>query len=140
MSKERLLKDYGNTVTGFMTEDGKHYKTVHSDFSDVIDHVSNMREKVNEAPRATNRNGYKHIGTVPLPILEKWLQDHNYSMHEFAINAGGEKGKTDIGGPGVKDKFLKFFLSRDFSKLHNQHVTTRAESNFSAGGIYLGDK
>jgi hypothetical protein len=120
MSDERILKNYGNTVTGFKTEDGKHYRTTHGDYTDVIEHVRHMDQKVNEAPKATNRNGYKHIGTIPVPILEDWLIRHNYSMHEFAINAGGEKGKTNpYGGGGVKDKFLKFFLSKDFSKLHN---------------------
>ena len=120
MSDERILKDYGNTVTGFKSEDGKHYRTTHSDFSDVVEHVKNMNEQVNGASRATNRQGYKHIGTIPLPILEQWLFERNYTMHEFAINAGGEKGKTDpYGGGGVKDKFLKYFLSSDFNKLHN---------------------
>lgn len=131
---ERLLKDYGNVKTGFISQDGKHYKHTQGDFSDAIERVGQLRQTINEQK---SRNGYHHIGSVPLPILEDWLNQHNYTMHEFAINAGGEKGKTDINGPGVKDKFLKYFLSRDFSKLHNGHVTTKTHDR---GMIYTGGK
>ena len=119
MSDEKFLKGYGNMWTGFKTEDGEHYKTTHADFSGIIDHVKHMNETVNESATA-RRKGYQHIGTIPLPLLEQWLIEHGYTMHEFAINAGGEKNKTNPhGGGGVKDKFLKYFLSRDFAKLHN---------------------
>ena len=119
MSDEKVLKTYENMWTGFKSEDGKHYKTTHADFSGVIKHVENMKELVNESQVARNK-GYQHIGTIPMALLEDWLVKHNYTMHEFAINAGGEKGKTDpYHGSGVKDKFLKYFLSRDFNKLHN---------------------
>lgn len=116
---EKLLKNYGDMWRGFKTEDGKHYKTTHADFSNVIRHVEDMNELVNESSVA-RRKGYKHVGTIPMALLEDWLIKHNYTMHEFAINAGGEKGKSNpYGGTGVKDKFLKYFLSRDFNKLHN---------------------
>jgi hypothetical protein len=117
---EKLIKNYGDTWKGFKTEDGKHYKTTHSDFSNIIQHVKNMDEAVNESS-AAKRKGYQHVGTIPMALLEDWLIKHNYTMHDFAINAGGEKCKTNPhGGGGVKDKFLKYFLSRDFAKLHNR--------------------
>lgn len=117
---EKLIKNYGDTWTGFKSEDGKHYKTTHSDFSNVIQHVKNMDELVNEST-AAKRKGYQHVGTIPMALLEDWLLKHNYTMHDFAVNAGGEKGKTNPhGGGGVKDKFLKYFLSKDFAKLHNR--------------------
>ena len=135
MSDEKLLKHYGNTWTGFKSEDGKHYKTVHSDFTDVIE-----RKNLIADAQARSKSGYEHVASIPLPILEAWLIEHNFTMHEFSINAGGDKNKTDITKSGVKDQFLKYFMSRDFSKLHNKHVTTKQDRGFSAGGIYLGDK
>lgn len=120
MSDERLIKNHGNLWTGFKTEDNKHYKTTHADFSGIIKHVEDMDERVNENA-AMKAKGYQHVGTIPMALLEDWLIKHNYTMHEFAINAGGEKNKTNPhGGGGVKDKFLKYFLSRDFNKLHNR--------------------
>ena len=115
---EKLLKRYENMWTGFKTEDGKHYKTTHADFSGVIEHVKNMDELVNQSSRAKMK-GYQHVGTIPMALLEDWLKKHGHTMHEFAINAGGERKSNPYGGGGVKDKFLKYFLSRDFNKLHN---------------------
>lgn len=62
-------------------------------------------------------------------MLVDWLKKHGYTMHEWATNAGGDPYNYRVGGPGVKDKFATHFLSRDYSKLHNQHTTTRRESN-----------
>ncbi len=132
---EKFLKHYGNTWTGFASEDGKHYKTTHSNFQDIID----RREKIAEA-QAGKRDGLQHIASIPLPILEDWLIKHGYTMHDFSINAGGDKNHPDMTKSGVKDQFLKYFMSRDFSKFHSQHVTTKRDRGFSAGGIYLGDK
>ena len=120
MSDEKFLKGYGDkTWRGFKTEDGKHYKTTHADFSNVMDHVKYMDQAVNEST-VMKKKGYQHVGTIPMVLLEDWLIKHGYTMHQFAINEGGDKNKTNPhGGSGVKDQFLKYFLSRDFNKLHN---------------------
>lgn len=117
---EKLIKNYGNgTWRGFKSEDGKHYKTTHADLSDVVEHARYLNEAVNENT-TMKKKGYQHVGSIPMVLLEDWLIKHNYTMHQFAINEGGEKNKTNPhGGGGVKDKFLKYFLSRDFNKLHN---------------------
>lgn len=71
----------------------------------------------------------RYVGSVPPSILIKWLEDHNYTMDQWARNDGGSPYDKRVDGPGVYDKFLKFFLTRDFAKLHTQHSTTRKEAS-----------
>lgn len=137
---KRVIKNDGEVTKGFVSEDGAHYRTYSQDMEPIIDRVKYLNEKVNGADRSTNRAGMKYLGSIPRVMLEDWLTKHNYTMHDFAINAGGEKGKTDPNGGGVKDKFIKYFMSREFSKLHTQHTTSSVEGNMSGGGIYLGPK
>lgn len=116
---EKFVKGYGDAWKGFKSEDGKHYRTSHADFSNIIEHNRYLNEAVNEST-VMKKKGYQHIGSIPTVLLEDWLTKNGYTMHDFAINAGGDKDKSNpYGGGGVKDKFLKYFLSRDFNKLHN---------------------
>lgn len=138
MADKRFLKQHDEaTISAFMAEDGRHYRATRTDMDPIIDRVKYLNEKVNEAPRSGNRNGYHYIGSVPRTFIDDWLRKHNYTWAEFAVNAGGEKGKTDVNGPGVKDQFMKYYLSRDFAKLHTGHVTSKASDT---GMIYTGGK
>ena len=135
MAKEKLLSKMGGTTKSFLSEDGNHYRHFRTDMDPVVEHVKYMNEKVNEATRAENKQGYHYIGSVPITMIDDWLRSHGYDWNDFATNAGGEKGKTDPQGPGVKDQFMRYFLSRDFAKLHTQHATTKKDS----GLIFTGD-
>jgi len=58
--------------------------------------------------------GRQYIGSVPVVLLQDWLTKHGYTLDQFARREGT-----------IRQEFMKFFLSRDFSKLHVQHSTTR---------------
>ena len=137
MSEKKVISDDGNLKRTVESEDGINYRRWSQNFDPIIQRVEYLKNKVNEAGRAENRHGYKYLGSVPIALVADWLNKHNYSWHDFAVNAGGEKGKTNPGGPGVKDKFMKYFMSRDFAKLHTQHVTSKASDS---GIIYTGKK
>ena len=114
----------------FASEDGKHYRGYRQDLDPVIRKVEHLRQKVNEAPRSENPNQWKHVGSIPMTVLVDWLMKNKFTIDQFARNDGGIKGKTyPESTSGVKDKFLKYFLSREFSKLHNSHITTKRESS-----------
>ena len=51
-------------------------------------------------------------------VLVDWLKDNHYRADQFARNEDR-----------CKEKFMAYYMSRDFAKLHNRHVTTRQESN-----------
>ena len=137
MAKERSLGGWGGTRKSFISEDGKHYRKYSTNMDPIMDRVAYLNEKVNGASRVTNKQGYHYMGSVPITFITDWLNKHGYTFHDFAINAGGEKGRTDPNGPGVKDKFMKYFMSRDFSKLHTHHVSSKQSDN---GFIYTGGK
>lgn len=135
MADKKTVYRKGELVKTVQSEDGKHYRHFSQDLRPVMDRVTYLNEKVNGATRAENRNGYHYLGSVPITVITDWLEQHNYTLNEFATNAGGDRRRTDPTGPGVKDKFLRYFMSRDFSKLHTQHVTTKRPDS---GLIYLG--
>lgn len=119
--------DYART---FSSEDGRHYRGHHQELGPAIRRVQHIRHMHEHATRASNPNGWQHIGSIPPAVLVDWLNKHGYKIDEWARNDGGDPYKTDPhSGGGVKDKFLKYYLSRDFAKLHNRHVTTKAESS-----------
>lgn len=136
MADKKTVYKKGELTKNVISEDGKHYRHFSMDMDPVMDRVKYLNEKVNEAPRAGNRQGYHYLGSVPLTMITDWLDKHGYTMHDFSVNAGGEKGKTNPNGSGVKDKFMKYFMSRDFAKLHTQHVSTKRSDS---GLIYTGD-
>ena len=93
-----------------------HYRGHRQEMSPVFKHVEQLREKVNQASSRSNPNQWHHIGSVPWPILLDWLRDNQYRIDQFA------RSKE------IKDEFLTYFISRDFSKFHNEHVTTKSSS------------
>lgn len=105
----------------FASEDGAHYRHYRQDISPTIRHVERMR-------KGKHAMGWKHVGSIPITMLTDWLKSRGYTMDQWARNDGGDR-KVDPKGPGVKDQFMRYFLSRDFAKLHNTHVTTKSESS-----------
>jgi len=136
VSDSKILFNRNGLKKTFISEGGNNYRHFSQDMDPVMDRVKYLNEKVNGATRAENRSGYQYLGSVPVTMITDWLEKHNYTLNDFAINAGGQKGKTDPTGPGVKDKFMKYFLSRDFAKLHTTHATNKVSDR---GIIYTGD-
>jgi len=141
MATERLTKVAGiDYARSFFSQDGKHYRREHQEVGHTIKHVAAIRAKHDHATKASNPNGWRHIGSIPMTMLVDWLNKHGYKMDQWARNDGGIRGKTyPESKSGVKDKFLAHFLSRDYSKLHNQHVTTkRGSSQIVVPDNYIG--
>ncbi len=112
----------------FAYEDGIAYRGHRQDMKPVLRHAERTRTKVNEAPKSGNKNGWEHMGTIPMSLLLDWLSKHGYQIDQWARNDGGEPYGADWRKDGgVKSQFLRFFMSRDFSKLHSNHATTRKE-------------
>jgi hypothetical protein len=136
MATERFIKGAADYGRSFVSEDGVHYRREHQNLDASIEHVRKIRDKHDYATRQSNPNGWQHIGSVPQVVLIDWLNKHGYTMDEFARNDGGTRcaagmdpvAHATLDG-GVRSEFLRYFLSRDFSKLHNQHVTTKRESS-----------
>ena len=136
MSDVRPLKASGDYARGFVSHHDKHYRKEVQNVGPAMQRVKEFRELQSYATAASNPNGWGYIGTIPKTILVDWLNSHGYTMDEWARNEGGSRcpagsdpmAHATLDG-GVRSKFLRYFLSRDFSKLHTQHVTTRQESN-----------
>tara|TARA_R110002020_G_scaffold42958_2_gene125294 strand:- start:4530 stop:4976 length:447 start_codon:yes stop_codon:yes gene_type:complete len=137
----------GDYARGIVTQGGEHYRVERQDLAPTIQHVEKIRGMHDLATKGTNPNGWQHIGSVPEVVLIDWLNKHGYKMDEFARNDGGTRcapGADPVAHAaldgGVRSKFLRYFLSRDFSKLHNQHVTTKRESSQIVVPAYYGSK
>lgn len=131
MARLRPLGKNGDITRSFASEDGAHYRHSKQELDGAIKHVEHLRHKVNEAPRSGNKGGWAHAGSIPFTVLVDWLNKNGYTIDQWARNEGGDGNatvhnyKTDR---GVKAQFLRYFLSRDYAKLHNMHVTTKRES------------
>lgn len=131
MADHRFLDSTGNVLKTFATEDGKNYRHYRQDMDPIIKRVDKIRRQQNES----GRSDWYHAGSIPQTLLLDWLNKHGYEWRDFMTNAGGDPRHFARNGPGVRDKFLTYFYSRDFSKLHNQHVTTkRSDSGFHFTG------
>lgn len=73
----------------------------------VMEHAAQMKELVNEAPKVGNRSNWHYRGSIPMSMLMSWLQANRYTFDQWARNDDNSK-----------KKFLKWFMQRDFSKLH----------------------
>jgi hypothetical protein len=116
----------------FSSEDGAHYRGHHQNIGPIIKHVEFLNQKVNGAPKAGNPNEWEHVASIPMSMLIDWLTKNNYAIDQWARNDGGNPYISVDNyhrDPGVKSQFLRHFLSRDFSKLHHRHVTSKAESS-----------
>jgi hypothetical protein len=146
--KFRKTRESGDIALTFSSEDGKHYRGTHQNLDGAIQHVQRRREIAGYATRSSNPNEWEHIGSVPMAVLVGWLDANNYKMDEWARNDGGTRcpaGSDPVAHAtldgGVRSQFLRYFLSRDFSKLHNQHVTTKRErSSIVVPDIGFGDE
>lgn len=132
---ERLTKRTGDIFRSFITQDGAHIRRTHQELGPAMRRAELIREAEQESNRrGANQMDRHYIGSVPWSVLIGWLQERGYTMHDWAINAGGSRcppgadpvqhAMTDS---GVKSEFLRFFLSRDWCKLHSQHITTKRE-------------
>ena len=117
MKHRPLSVSPGYAVT-YSTEGDKVYTGTHQDIEPVIKHVQKVRDMHQYATKQSNPNEWRHVGSVPIVIIVDWCKNNGYDFSQWARNEDG-----------AKDKFLKYFMSREFSKLHNQHVTTKKESS-----------
>ena len=118
----RFIKSYGEDLKkGVLSQRDssgqlEHFRHLHQEMQPVIDHVRFNAQKVNEAPRAGNKNEWAYIGSIPMTILLDWLEKENLRMDQFARN-----------DDGCKDRFKQWFLTnRDLNKFHaNTHVVRK---------------
>ena len=128
MGKARLTKAVGDYVRRFKTEDGVHYRMEHQDLDPAMRRVKLIQEA--EARRGTGITDRRYVGSVPMTLIIDWCRKHGYTIDQWARNDGGIPGMMyPESTSGVKDKFMKYFLTREFSKLHTQHSTTRKASS-----------
>lgn len=122
MSDHRVLQQEGGVTKTFVTEDGKHFRCHTQDVTPVIDRV----KRISEAQAESSSIGRKHeyLGSIPAVMLDAWLKKHGYERSDIYLN------------PEVRPRLMAWFLSRDFAKLHNQHITTRNNDRgfYVAGG------
>ena len=144
MSRRRLTRAVGDYVRGFQSEDGANYRTETQELGPAIARARAIAHAQEHA--GTGKYDRRYIGSVPMTMIVDWLNKRGYTMDQWARNEGGspcpvgsdpvEHCKRD---GGIKSQFLRYFLTREHSKLHTQHTTTRT----SAGIIvptYTGGK
>lgn len=132
--KHEILSSDGKYAVTHSEEDGKRYIGNHADIDPIIKHVKKVRDMHEYSTKASNPNHWKHIGSVPIVIITDWCRRNGHTFDQWARNEGGAKCNAQAvlddaelaRDPGVKSQFMRFFLSRDFSKLHNEHVTTKS--------------
>ena len=112
----------------FVSEDGKHYRGHRQDIQPIMDRVEELRKGAITS-KVRNPNEWRHVGSIPMTVLLDWLAKNRYSYDQWARN-----------DDKARDKFLKYFMSRDFSKLHNNHITTKRESSQIVVPNYIGSK
>jgi hypothetical protein len=146
VSDVRLIGTSGDYARGFVTQHGKHFRKEVQNIAPAMKRVKDIAELQSYATKASNPNEWGYIGSIPKTILIDWLNSHGYSMEEWARNEGGTRcvagadpmAHATLDG-GVRSRFLRYFLSRDFSRLHTQHVTTKQESStIAVPGNYKG--
>ena len=142
MSRLRPLALSGDYRREFLTEGGLHYRKETQNIDPVIQRVKDFSEQMTHANRENNPNGREYLGSIPQTMLIDWLNSRNYTYDQFARNDGGtrcapgedSKAHAMLDG-GIRSEFLRYFYSRDHSKLHTQHVTTKKKSS----QIFTGD-
>lgn len=117
MADYRILGHWDGLTKRFASEDGKHYRSWRQDMDPVIKHVERNRAMSNASTTKT-RSGLKYAGSVPIAMIVDWCNRNGYTFDQWARNEDK-----------AKDKWKKHFMSRDFSKLHGNHITTKRESS-----------
>jgi hypothetical protein len=134
---ERLTRKDGDTARTFIVQDGVHVRRHHQELGPAMRRTKLIQEANEEATRrGLNPSDRQYIGSVPMTVIISWLQERGYTMHDWAVNAGGTQcpiGMDPVAHAhtdnGVKSQFLRYFLSRDWCKLHSQHTTTKRGSS-----------
>ena len=133
MALQRLTRAVGDFSRRFFTQDGIHYRRETQELTAAIKRSNLIREA--EAAAKYNPMGRSYIGSVPYVVLTDWLKARGYTYDQFARNEGGTRCPPGADpkahamlDKGVRSEFLRYFLSRDFAKLHSQHTTTRQET------------
>jgi hypothetical protein len=135
MKHEPLSSTRHSAVT-LSEEDGRSIIGHHVDMEPHIKAVRQIRDMHATATKQSNTGEWQHVGRVPMEVIHGWLKANKFTMHQWAINEGGIKGvQYPDSKSGVKDKFMAYFLSREYSKLHNTHVTTRKKSSMVPGSM-----
>jgi hypothetical protein len=139
-SNERFVKGAGDYTRTFFSRNGKHYRREHQDIGPAIRRVEEIRDLHSFATKASNPGEWRHVGSVPITMILDWLNKNGFTYDQWARNDGGIRGKRyPESRSGVRDKFLAYFLTRDFAKLHNAHITTkRATSQILVPQNYIG--
>lgn len=141
MARERLIAAAGDYRRSFLTQDGAHYRREHQELGPAMKRVQNIRDMHDYATKSSNPNEWRHVGSIPMTVLIDWLTENRFTMDQWARNDGCVPGKTyPQSRSGVKDKFLAYFMSRDFSKLHNAHMTTKRGSSQIVVPTFIGGK
>ena len=126
--KARLTRAVGDYARSFSTESGLHFRRETQELGPAMARVKRIREA--QEHRGTGKHDRRYVGSVPFVVLSDWCNKNRYTMDQWARNDGGIPGMMyPESKSGVKDKFMAYFLSRDFSKLHTQHVTTKRETS-----------
>ena len=136
---KRISKVSGDYARGFIFEDGRAIRHERQELAPTIKRVERFRRLQGRSP-----NEWRHVGSIPMTVLIDWLTKTGHTIDQWARNDGGTPcppGADPVQhiqrDPGVKSQFLRHFLSRDFSKLHNVHVTTKRESSAIVVPEYL---
>ena len=127
MADRRFVKGAGDYLRSFSTEGGANYRVESQNLNGAIKHVEKIRHMHEHATKASNPNEWRHLGSIPIVVITDWLTRNKYTFDQFARDEDN-----------CKKKFLKYFMSRDFSKLHNGHVTTKRESSQIVVPNYIG--
>ena len=104
--ERRVTGQVGDVQKYLAHEDGKLYRGMRQDMTEAIRRVRYLDDKVNGASSKDNRAGWKYAGSVPVVVLTDWLSKNGYTWPAFATNEDG-----------CKDKFLRWFMSRENHRL-----------------------
>ena len=126
---KRLTKATGDYLRGFVSENGNYYRTERQNLDGAIKHVQSIRDKHAYATKSSNPNEWRHVGSVPIVVISDWCRRNGYTFDQFARKEGN-----------IREEFKRYFFSREFSKLHNEHVTTKRESSQIVVPNYIGRK
>lgn len=130
--------DAASAVT-YSEEDGKSFVGHHINMDPMVKGASQLRELNALAKKKAGGLNLRHEARIPMPMITDWCIKHGFTFDQWASNAGGNKDDGSEGfyqrDPGVKSLFMRWFKSREFSKLHHGHVTNKRERNWVPGSI-----
>ena len=127
MARKRRTGGAGDTARYFSSEDGAHYRGHYQDLEPAIRRTKAIIHAEQAHSKKDNPMGRTYIGSVPWAVLIDWLNKNHYTIDQFARREGT-----------IRPDFMKYFLSREYSKLHTQHTTTRKQSSQIVVPNYIG--